>query len=464
MDRTQTRQTLIPGVNAAEVFDWHARPGAMARLAPAALVRIISPTAAGLEIGARARLRVGPGPGLGWTAGHTSRSGPDEGASPYGFVDQQLRGPFASWTHHHQFIDHPDSCVVREEVTWALPLPLRAGTARVQKAVDQMLAYRSRQLRDDLGWTARHAGAPPLTVAVSGASGLVGRQLTAFLSAQGHRVLRLVRGGVVGAGSIAWSPEGDWIDVEALREVDVVVHLAGEPIGKRFTAAHKKRILASRTRSTAVMARALASLAGDGRDRALVCASAMGWYGADTGDQVLTEDLPAGEGLLADVCQAWESAADPARVAGVRTVHVRTGIVQSTAGGQLALQLPLFRAGLGGPLGSGRQWMSWICLDDLVELYALAVVTPELSGPVNAVAPHPVRDEEYAQTLARLLHRPHALRVPRLGPEVLLGSDGARELALANNRMSASLALEWGHQFRHPTLASALAHELCTDV
>ncbi len=463
MVRSQTRQTLLPSVNAAAVFDWHGRPGAMDRLTPAALARVVTPAPAGLPLGAHARLRVGPGPGLPWLAAHTSRSSPDQGSGPYGFIDEQLRGPFSSWTHHHLFIDHPDACVVREEVAWRLPAALRAGSGAVQTMVDQMLAYRSRQLRDDLAWTARHKGTAPLTVAVSGASGLVGRQLTAFLASQGHRVLRLVRRSTVGAGMIAWSPDDDRIDGEALREVDVVVHLAGEPIGKRFTAAHKEKILTSRSRSTGLLARTLASLAADGRKRALVCASAMGWYGADTGDEVLTEDQSAGVGLLAEVCRAWESAADPARSAGVRTVHVRTGIVQSAAGGQLALQLPIFRAGLGGPLGSGAQWMSWISLDDLVELYALAVVTPAVSGPVNAAAPNPVRAEEYAQVLAQVLHRPHALRVPRLGPEVLLGREGARELALANNRMSAERALGWGHRFRHPTLTEALRHELCRE-
>lgn len=450
---TQTHQVRVAEVPASEAFTWHTRPGAMLRLTPAALASVVAEPEPGLAVGTRARLRVGPGPGIGWVAEHTERwSDPDTGR--YGFVDEQLRGPFRRWQHRHLISEaDPSGAVIRDEVSWALPRLAGPGRGITAHQVERMLQYRARQVVADLTWQQQHPG-PRLSIAVTGAGGLVGRQLVAFLSSQGHRVRALRRGS-------DWDPDQDWVARGVLDEVDVVVHLAGEPIGRRFTAAHKERILTSRTRSTALLARTLADLSADGRERSLVCASAMGWYGADTGDVVLDEDRPSGHDFLAEVCRAWEQAAEPARAAGLRTVHVRTGIVQSATGGQLALQLPLFRAGVGGPLGSGRQWMSWIALDDLVGLYALAVVDPSLSGPVNAAAPEPVRADEYAAVLAKVLSRPHALRVPPLGPRLLLGREGAEQLALADNRLSSARAESWGHRFRFPDLDAALRHELC---
>jgi len=457
-ERRQTHQVRFADTTAAEVYAWHARPGAVDRLTPAVLGSVAAGPSDGLAVGSRTRLRVGPGPGLPWTAVHTSNT-----TDPYGFVDEQQSGPFASWRHEHTFADVDGGATVRDEVTWSLPVPTPRGVDdRVAAMIEQMFGYRSRQLEGDLGFHTRMAlaGVTPRTIAVTGSSGLVGRQLCALLSSGGHTVRRLVRHEPTGDG-IAWDPSGGRLDHDQLRDVDVVVHLAGEPIGQRFTAAHKDEVLRSRTGPTRLLAEALASLASDGRQRALVSASAMGWYGTGAGDTVLTEDLPAGQGFLAEVCRQWEAAADPARAAGVRTVHVRTGIVQSAAGGQLALQLPLFRAGLGGPLGNGRQWMSWISLDDLVELYALAALTPGLAGPVNAAAPEPVRGDDYAAILARVLRRPHALRVPSFGPALLLGQEGAEELALVSQRLSSDRAISWGQRFRHPTLEVALRHELC---
>lgn len=455
-EHRQTHQIRVPDVSAADVQAWHARPGAVDRLTPAVLGSVAAAPTEGLAVGSRTKLRVGPG--IPWTAVHTPSS------DRYGFVDEQESGPFGSWRHVHTFADVDGGATVRDEVSWRLPVPAPSlVTDQVAAMVEQMFGYRSRQLLDDFAFHTRMqaAGITPRTFAVSGASGLVGRQLCALLTSGGHRVRRLVRGSTTDPDEITWDPAAGRLDPEQLRGVDAVIHLAGEPIGQRFTQAHKERVLHSRTTTTGLLARTLAGLAGDGRDRVLVCASAMGWYGTAAGDSVLTEDLPAGKGFLAEVCRQWEAAADPAREAGIRTVHVRTGIVQSAAGGQLALQLPLFRAGLGGPLGNGRQWMSWISLDDLVELYAVAALTPAFSGPVNAAAPEPVRANEYAATLGRVLGRPHALRVPAFGPALLLGQEGADELALASQRLSVDRAVAAGQRFRHPTLEAALRHELC---
>ncbi|WP_063963015.1 TIGR01777 family oxidoreductase, partial [Amycolatopsis vancoresmycina] len=210
--------------------------------------------------------------------------------------------------------------------------------------------------------------------------------------------------------------------------------------------------------------RALAALAARtaGGPKVFVSASAVGYYGPDRGDVVLTEESERGTGFLADVVAEWEAATEPALVAGHRVVRVRTGLVLSPRGGLLRLQYPLFAAGLGGPLGSGRQWMPWIGIDDLADVYLRAVTDPGLSGAVNAVSPEPVRNAEYTRVLGKVLNRPTLLKVPAFGPRLLLGADGARELAFADQRVEPRRLLDAGHEFRHPRLADALAHLLGT--
>jgi uncharacterized protein (TIGR01777 family) len=245
--------------------------------------------------------------------------------------------------------------------------------------------------------------------------------------------------------------------------VDAVIHLAGASIGGRFTPERKAQIRDSRILPTRLLAElAASSLAGSagGSDtpKAFVTASAIGIYGPDRGDEVLTEDSSRGEGFLADVVADWEDAAGPAAAAGVRAVQVRTGIVQTPRGGMLRLLSPLFEAGLGGRLGSGKQWLAWIGLDDLLDVYLRAVLDDGLSGPVNAVAPEPMRNEDYTRTLASVLHRPALLPVPGLGPRLLLGAEGAKEIAQASQYVRPQRLIEAGHQFRQPELEGALRH------
>jgi uncharacterized protein (TIGR01777 family) len=192
----------------------------------------------------------------------------------------------------------------------------------------------------------------------------------------------------------------------------------------------------------------------------MISASAVGYYGADGDDRVLGEDSPAGGGFVADVVADWEADTEPAERAGVRVVRIRTGIVQSPRGGVLQVLRPLFTAGLGGRLGDGRQWTSWIDLDDLVDVYHRALVDEELAGPVNAVAPSPVRNADYTRVLARVLRRPAVLPVPSLGPELLLGAEGAHEFALASQRAAPARLVAAGHRFRRPDLEATLRHQL----
>jgi uncharacterized protein len=299
-----------------------------------------------------------------------------------------------------------------------------------------------------------------MLVAVTGSTGLIGTALVRRLTAEGHQTLRLIRSRPTGPDQSRWDPMGGRIDADALASADAVVHLAGRGIADRLFWTRKARdeILQSRVRGTRLLASAMADAAGSGGPRVLVCASGVHRYG-DGGDRVLTESSPDGEGFLAEVVRRWEAAADPARAAGLRVVHVRNGIVQAAEGGTLARQLPLFRFGLGARLGSGRQWFSWVALDDTVGLYRHALLADDLEGPVNGTAPNPVTNAEFTATLARVLGRPAFLAVPEVVPRLLLGQLAA-ELLFASLRVRPAAAQASGYEFRFPELEPALRHLL----
>jgi uncharacterized protein len=303
-----------------------------------------------------------------------------------------------------------------------------------------------------------------MLVAVTGASGLVGTALGRRLEAEGHQVLRLTRSRPTGPGQVQWDPAAGRLDPEALAKADAVVHLAGANIGDklRWTAREKRKILGSRVEGTALVARTMSDLAGgsggSGGPRVLVCASGAHYYG-DRGDEVLTEASGPGEGFLAGVVRRWEAAADPARAAGLRVVHLRTGPVQDASGAGLPKQVLMFRLGLGGRFGSGRQWLSWIALDDLAGAYLHALTRDDLHGPVNAAAPNPVTNAEFTATLARVLRRPAVLHVPAFAPRLVLG-EFADEMLFASIRVVPARLLETGYRFRFPELEPALRHTL----
>ena len=307
-----------------------------------------------------------------------------------------------------------------------------------------------------------------MLVAVTGASGLIGTALTRRLEAQGHQVLRVTRSRPTEADQVQWDPMAGKLDPDALAKADAVVHLAAKNLGEqlRWNARIKRELLESRVVGTALVARTLADLAsgpgpeqqGSGSPRVLLCASGVGFYG-NRGDEVLTESSSGGSGFLADLCRRWEAAANPARAAGVRVVHLRTGPVQDAAGGGLPKQALLFRLGLGGRLGSGRQWLSWTSLDDIVGAYLHALTHDELEGPVNNVAPNPVTNAEFTATLARVLGRPALLPVPAFGPRLVLG-ETADEFLFVSQRAHPARLLETGYRFQFPELEPALRHTL----
>jgi uncharacterized protein (TIGR01777 family) len=296
-----------------------------------------------------------------------------------------------------------------------------------------------------------------MLVAVTGSTGMIGSALVPSLVADGHEVLRLTRSPSPGPGAAHWDPAGGTIDSEALSKAGAVVHLAGRSIfALRWTAGVKREILSSRARGTRLLAETIAGLRGG--PRVLVCASGINYYG-DRGDEVLTELSPSGQGFLAEVCRQWEGAADPAREAGIRTVHVRTGLVLTPSGGALPKLLPLFRVGLGGRFGSGRQWWSWVTVDDVVGIYRHAVTATSASGPLNATAPNPATNAAFTATLAKVLRRPALLPVPSFGPKLLLGQL-AKELLFDSARVHPAATQSSGYSFHHPTLEPALHHLL----
>lgn len=260
-----------------------------------------------------------------------------------------------------------------------------------------------------------------------------------------------------GADEAAWDPARGVLQPAAIEGADALVHLAGESVAAgRWTAARKARIRASRVDSTRLLAETAAGLGR--RPRVLVCASATGFYG-DRGDERLTEQSAPGRGFLAEVCREWEAAAEAARQAGIRTVHLRIGMVLSRAGGALAALLVPFRLGLGGVIGSGRQWMSWIALDDMVGVITHVLADERLAGPVNAVTPAPVTNAEFTRTLGRVLGRPTLVPLPALAARLLLG-EMADEVLLASARVEPARLLASGFGFAHPTLEGALRHIL----
>jgi uncharacterized protein (TIGR01777 family) len=306
------------------------------------------------------------------------------------------------------------------------------------------------------GSTHPAASARPMRVAVTGASGLIGAALVERLRAEGHTVSRLVRdASKAGAGDVVWDPDAGTIDRPALEGIDAAVHLAGENVGSRWTEEKKRRIRDSRIKGTRLIAQTLAHLSP--APRVLVQASAVGIYG-DRGDEVITEASTPGTGFLAEVGREWEGASAGAEEVGIRVVKLRLGVVLTQKGGALEQLLLPFRMGVGGKIGSGRQWMPWISLADAVEVILRALRDERLRGPVNTVAGS-VRNSDFTDALGRALHRPAIIPVPAFGIRALFGQM-ADEALLAGQRVEPARLREIGHVFHHPTLETALAAAL----
>jgi uncharacterized protein (TIGR01777 family) len=298
-----------------------------------------------------------------------------------------------------------------------------------------------------------------MKVALTGSHGLIARHLTPVLRSRGDVVVAVRRDATAPAGrdddgTIRWDPAGGRIDADSFADVDAVIHLAGVGIGdRRWNPAHKAAVLDSRVAGTTLLADALASLGGG--PRSLLSASATGYYG-DRDDELLTEASPSGSGFLAEVCRKWEDATTAAVESGIRTVHLRTGLVQATDGGALKTSLPIFKLGLGARFGRGRQWWSWISIDDEIGAILHTLDNDGIAGPVNLTAPQPVTNATYTRLLGRVLGRPAVLPAPAIALKLALGAEMATELLLSSQRAEPSVLERTGYTWKHPDLESAL--------
>ncbi|MDE0804350.1 MAG: TIGR01777 family oxidoreductase [Acidimicrobiales bacterium] len=298
-----------------------------------------------------------------------------------------------------------------------------------------------------------------MKIAITGSSGLLGTALRGRLRAEGHEVIPIVRRSAA-PGEVRWDPESGEIETAGLQGTDAFVNLAGAGIGDERWSEERKRVLVeSRTKSTDLLARTIAELSP--KPSVLLSGSAIGFYG-DRGDEELTEESPAGDGFLADLCERWEAATAPAEAVGVRTIHLRTGIVLSADGGALAKMLLPFKLGIGGRLGDGQQWMSWISIDDHVRAM-VHLLTAEIAGPVDLAAPAPVRNAAFTKALGRELGRPTVVPIPRIGPRLLLGKELAQALLYESQRVHPTVLERSGFSFAHREIDDALAAVLGDD-
>ena len=436
-----------------DVYAWHARDGAFERLVPPwQRVEVVKRVGDFANLRAEMRIQLGP-LSLPWVAQHSGA------VSGQQFIDTQLRGPFARWQHTHRFEATATGSQLVDAVDFAVPggwLGQRVAGRAVDAMLARTFAFRHRRTRLDLAAHARWAHCPRMRIALTGGTGVVGSALTAYLQTAGHTVLQLVRRPARNQLEVQWDPLGGSVNLAALEGIDAAVHLAGENVGARWTPERKIAVMQSRVRGTATLVNALLAL--QKRPTVLVSASAVGIYG-DTGGAVVDEGAAAGTGFLADVCRAWERAAEPARQAGIRVVHPRIGVVLTAKGGALVKMLPVFRAGLGGRIGSGRQGLPWIALDDVLGALELALHDAALEGAVNLVAPGAGRQMEFARTLARVLGRPGVLPMPDAVVRALFGDMG-REVLLAGQFVRAGQLVDRGFCFQFEELGDLLRFEL----
>jgi uncharacterized protein (TIGR01777 family) len=453
-------------VKADTAFSYHDRPGALDRLLPPWQNLKIIQRSCGIHVGERVLMKIGTpiGISVSWLAEHTVYDPPKL------FVDQTVKGPVAFWRHEHQFSPgNAGHCRLTDSIEYRLPmgwLGQALGGAYFKSELQRMFRYRHQVTRDDLSLQQRWQAQGPLRIAVSGSSGMVGTQLVALLRTAGHTVLPLRR--PVGSSTDAnrqkasdyleWSPKSGLTNPEEAEGLDVVIHLAGKGIAEhRWSESVKKEIRDSRVVATQKLASQLAAL--DSPPKVFVSASAIGLYG-NRGDEVLDESSAPGVGFLSEVAKEWERAADPLRSCGkTRVVHPRLGVVLHPRFGAMAKLLTPLRLGLGGPMGSGRQYWSWISIDDCIGAIYHLMMDSRAEGGVNLVAPESLPNKQFVERIARVLWRPAFLPAPAFGLKLLLG-EMAGPLLLDSTRCIPTQLTSLGYQFRHPQLSEAVSYLL----
>lgn len=449
---------------AETTYLWHAQPGALTRLSPHWAQEIVEESYPPIAPGSIAQVRTSV-PGSYGLVRRPFSSVHSEGPSRFSFVDELKKGPLSQWKHTHEFSSVAGGTKIDDHVEFSMaPQGFDAIDRSLTHYLEATFEARQRRLLMDAEFL-ESTNAPLLTrkkgkrILIAGGSGLIGRQVAALFSTAGHFVRLLVRETPKFPYEVHWNPDLGIINPRDLAWADAVVHLGGKSIATRFTKSAKDEIRSSRIDSTLLLVETMRGLPEAKRPEVFVCASAVGYYGSEA-ESPVDESGPAGEGFLAELCQEWEAAAARVEEMGIRRVSIRTGVVLSSLGGLLRLQAPLFLAGAGGRLGSGEQAMAWVSLDDVARAYVHAVLYDYVRGPVNAVAPDLVSQAEFAEALAAHLRRPARIPTPGFVTELMLGRDGAKELALADQKVVPEKLQETGYQFAHPTLTACLEEEL----
>lgn len=440
------------GVSADEAFRWHAREGAFERLQPPwEKIEVIQRTG-DIKDGHHVKLAVRIGPiTKKWFLEHRNYV---EGVQ---FTDIQLKGPFSKWQHTHHFEKLNDQeCILKDTIHYELPFGIlgeRLLDRFVKSKLKRLFKYRHNVTKRDLETHKKYKRAKSLHIVIAGASGLIGSVLVPFLKTGNHKVSLLSR--INGNYGIHWDPETGDLNPKDLEGCDVVINLAGENIGSgRWSEEKKRKILQSRIKSTDLLSQTLAQL--DQPPSVFINASAIGIYGVNAED--VDEASPSGSGFLAQVCREWEAATEPAQKAGIRTVITRFGIILSPKGGVLAKLLVPFKLGLGGVIGTGKQWMSWVAIDDVLGALLHVINHSQINGPLNVVAPNPVTNRVFSQTLGQVLHRPTLFPLPAFAAKILLGKERAEELVLSSVKAEPRVLEETGYEFHYLELEPALNH------
>lgn len=435
-----------------EVFAWHTRAGAFERLnAPWRPVHITR-SSGGLAVVAQVQIRVPIAPGftIPWHLTHTAFE------PPRMFRDEQIRGPFRHWRHTHSFLPQSESATkVHDSIEYQLPPGTNLLNWAMQRELKRLFNFRHSILKADLELHSRWRHKPRKTILIAGASGFIGQALRAFLSTGGHSVLTLVRRTPITAGEFFWDPTNGVLDPDVFHGVDAVINLCGENIAAgRWTKSRKTNIEQSRVCTTALLARTIATLTT--QPEVCINASGVGLYG-DTGETRVDESGAAGPDFLARVCAAWETASLPLDGSSCRNVRLRLGMVLNASGGALSKMLPAFYCGAGGRLGSGRQFVSWIGLQDLLGIFEHTLYTEDLRGPVNCVSPYSCTNREFTETLAHVVQRPALLPVPAFVLRLALGE--MSHMLLSSSNIDPQRLISSGYTFLHPELHTSLTFE-----
>jgi uncharacterized protein len=436
-------------VNIKEAFAYHEREGALQRLIPPWENATIESSDNSMQPGSKVVLKVNvAGVPLRWVAEHRDYDPPNR------FEDVSLSGPFKAWHHKHLFrAVTPISSQLTDHIEYEVPMGMvgeTAGGSFVRKQLKSMFAYRHRVTHDDLATMSRYA-LSPMTIGITGGSGLVGQALSPFLSLMGHRPLQAKRRGEGAATTFQLPDNASWSGTDA------VIHLAGKSIADhRWNDSVKQSLRDSRVQPTRALCETLAAMPNP--PKVLLCASATGIYG-NRGDEILDERSAPADDFLASIGKEWEEACEPARQANIRVVNLRFGIILSPRGGALQQMLLPTKMGAGGPMGKGDQWWSWIAMDDVLGAIYHALATPSIEGAMNVTAPAPVTNLQFAKTLGKVLNRPAFVPAPAFALRLALG-EMADALLLASTRVSPSILKETSYPFRFADLEVALRHLL----